>query len=65
MSKITEDMRNEAAAEAAAKATIQATIQTNLLAIQNIMEALSIDAEKAMDILKIPASERPVYIARL
>ncbi|MBQ8087928.1 MAG: hypothetical protein IJ234_05825 [Clostridia bacterium] len=61
MSKILEDMRNEAAAEAAAKATIQ----TNLLAIQNIMDSFAIDAEKAMDILKIPASERPVYIARL
>ncbi|MBQ8087927.1 MAG: hypothetical protein IJ234_05820 [Clostridia bacterium] len=61
MSKITEDMRNEAAAKAAAEATIQA----NVLAIQNIIDSLSIDAEKAMDILKIPASERPVYIARL
>ncbi|MBQ8087929.1 MAG: hypothetical protein IJ234_05830 [Clostridia bacterium] len=65
MSKITEDMRNEAAAEAAAKATIQATIQTNLLAIRNIMKAFAIDSEKAMDILKIPASERPTYAARL
>ena len=65
MSKITEDMRNEAAAEAAAKATIQATLQTNLLAIQNIMDSFAIDAEKAMDILKIPANERPAYITRL
>ena len=53
MSKITEDMRNEAA------------VETNVLAIQNIMEALSIDAEKAMDMLEIPASERPAYAARL
>jgi len=34
-------------------------------AIKNIMEAFKIDAEKAMDALKIPVSERPVYLAQL
>ena len=61
MCKILEDMRNEAAAEAATEATIQA----NVLAIQNIMDSFAVDAEKAMDALKIPASERPAYAARL
>ena len=53
MCKVMEDMRNEA------------VIKANTQAIKNIMEAFKVDAEKAMDALKIPVSERPVYLAQL
>ena len=43
----------------------ESTIKANTEAIKNIMEAFKIDAEKAMDALKIPISERPVYTAQL
>ena len=46
MCKVMEDIRKEA------------TIKANTEAIKNIMEAFKIDAEKAMDALKIPISER-------
>lgn len=57
MCKVMEEMRNEAAK--------RATIATNTEAIKNVMESFKIDAEKAMDALKIPVSERPIYAAQL
>lgn len=53
MSKVMEDMRKEAIVKAKAED------------IKNVMESFKIDAEKAMDALKIPVSERPVYAAQL
>ncbi|MDO5410167.1 MAG: hypothetical protein Q4F21_06885 [Lachnospiraceae bacterium] len=38
---------------------------TNLLAIQNVMKALGISAEKAMQILKIAEDEREGYLKKL
>lgn len=57
MSKAMEDMRNEVVRSA--------TIAAHTEAIKNVMEYFKIDAEKAMDALKIPVSERPVYAAQL
>ena len=37
----------------------------NLNSIKNLMETLEISAEKAMDLVKIPAEEREKYIAKL
>ena len=57
MSKALEDMRNEVVGSA--------TIAAHTKAIKNLMEYFKIDAERAMDVLKIPVSERPMYGARL
>jgi len=57
MCKVMEDMR----IEAAQKAKVAAKAED----IKNVMETFKIDAEKAMDALKIPVSERPVYAAQL
>lgn len=57
MSKVMEDMRNEVVRNA--------TIAAHTEAIKNVMEYFKIDAEKAMGVLKIPVSERPMYVARL
>ena len=37
----------------------------NLNSIKNLMETLEISAEKAMDLVKIPAEERDKYLAKL
>ena len=57
MCKVMEDMR----IEAAQKAKVAAKAED----IKNVMETFKIDAEKAMDALKIPVSESPVYAAQL
>jgi hypothetical protein len=36
-----------------------------LMSIKNIMEGLKYTAQQAMDLLKIPASEQPKYLAKL
>ena len=36
-----------------------------LMSIKNIMEGLKYTARQAMDLLKIPASEQPKYLAKL
>ena len=43
------------------RVTLEAKIAANTEAIKNIMESFGVDSEKAMDVLKIPLSERPVY----
>ena len=40
-------------------------IEAYTTAIKNIMEMFHVDADKAMDTMKIPMSERAVYTARL
>ena len=57
MCKVMEDMRIEAAQKA--------KVADKAEDIKNVMETFKIDAEKAMDALKIPVSERPVYAAQL
>ena len=37
----------------------------NLNSIKNLMETLEISAEKAMDLVKIPAEKREKYLAKL
>ena len=57
MCKMMEEMRNEAAL----KAKVTAKIED----IRNVMETFKVDAEKAMDALKIPVPDRPQYAAQL
>ena len=51
--KIMEDMRNEK------------ELETRLSDIKNLMETLKLSVDQAMDALKIPMSERNVYLSRL
>ena len=51
MCKVMEDMRNEAAEK------------TTVKHIENIMESFGVTIEKAMETLKIPVSQRDMYIA--
>lgn len=53
MCKMMEDMRNDT--------FLKAKIED----IRNVMKSLKVDAEKAMDVLMIPAPDRPLYAARL
>lgn len=48
-----EEMRNDA--------ILKAKIED----IRNVMETFKVDAEKAMDALKIPAADRQLYAAQL
>ena len=51
--KVMEDMRLEKERE------------TLLTALKNVMETFKVSAEQAMDALKIPASERSMYLSKL
>ena len=55
--KVMEDMRNEAKKEE--------HFDTILDNIRNLMETVKWSAEQAMDALKIPASERSMYLNKL
>jgi len=57
MCKEMEKMRNDVEQRTAFK--------TNLDAIRHIMEGMKYTAQQAMDLLKIPESERDKYIAKL
>ena len=39
--------------------------ETRLESIKNVMEGLKYTAQQAMDLLKIPESEQPKYLAKL
>ena len=39
--------------------------KTRLESIKNVMEGLKYTAQQAMDLLKIPVSDQPKYMARL
>ena len=57
MCKVMEDMRNEA---------IQRGIDQNRIeSIKNVMESFKVDAQQAMDALKIPVADQPKYLNRL
>ena len=55
--KVMEDMRNEAKKEE--------HFDTVLNNIKNLMESVKWSAEQAMDALKIPTSERSMYLKQL
>ncbi len=55
--KVLEDMRNEAKKEE--------HFDTVLNNIKNLMESVKWSAEQAMDALKIPTSERSMYLKQL
>ena len=47
------------------KAENKGILETQLKSLTNVMKSLSVDADKAMDILLIPAEERAIYRAKL
>ena len=40
-------------------------IQANVEAIKNVMSTFKVDMDKAMDALKIPQNDRPLYASYL
>ena len=61
MSRITDEMREEAAREAAAEAASDARKITLTLAIKSVMDNLKVTLIEAMDVLSIPQEEREMY----
>ena len=57
MCKVMEDMRNEAARDGARKAEQQTTVNH----IKDIMDSFGVTMEKAMETLKIPATQWDMY----
>ena len=47
------------------KAENKGILETQLKSLTNVMKSLSVDADKAMDILLIPAEEHAIYRAKL
>ncbi|MGN0466707.1 MAG: hypothetical protein ACI4F9_10225 [Lachnospiraceae bacterium] len=43
----------------------QGILETNIKAIKNLMETFKLTAEQAMEVLKIPMTDRQDYYARL
>ena len=48
-----------------AQAEIKGMHKSNLKALAHVMNSFSVDAEKAMDVLDIPAGERGFYRSQL
>lgn len=65
MCKVIEDMRKQERAEGFVEGRVEGRAEGRLDAIAAIMESLSVPAEKAMDLLKIPAKERKSFMEKL
>ena len=61
MSRITDEMREEAAREAAAEAATDASKITRTLDIKSLMDNLKVTLDEAMDVLSVPQEEREMY----
>ena len=61
MSRITDEMREEAAREAAAEAAADASKITRTLDIKSLMDNLKVTLDEAMDVLSVPQEEREMY----
>ena len=59
------EQATEKAAKKAAQKAAQKAEKTALQNIKSIMENFQVSAQRAMEVLKIPVSEQPKYIARL
>ena len=57
--------REEGRKEGREEGRKEGTEIANLYIIKNLMETLEISAEKAIDLVKIPAEEREKYLAKM
>ena len=60
-----EEGRKEGREEGRKEGREEGTEIANLKSIKNLMETLEISAEKAIDLVKIPAEEREKYLAKM
>ena len=60
-----EEGRKEGREEGRKEGREEGTETANLSNLKNLMEALKISAESAIDLVKIPAEEREKYLAKL
>ena len=60
-----EEGRKEGREEGRKEGREEGTETANLSNLKNLMEALRISAESAIDLVKIPAEEREKYLAKL
>lgn len=63
--RMREEGRKEGRKEGREEGRKEGTEIAILNSIKNLMETLDISAEKAMDLVKIPAEEREKYLAKL